>query len=285
LHGSVADRKLKGILFMPLVLHHIRPHIATRVIADIETLLSGRHAQELRRLLEQRGVLVFPRIHLTDMQQLAFARTLGGVIEQGDGGIFKVTLDRRQNEMAAYLLGTVLWHIDGWGDDVPTRASLLSAWQTSPVGGQTEFANAYAAYEGLTEERRKQLDAMRIVHTMEATLRDVFPDATEADRADWAAFAKRIHPLVWTHRSGRKSLVLGSSASHIVGLPEDESRAIIDDLLAWTTQPDFVYRHEWDVGDLVIWDNTGVMHRVEAYPEDSGRMMHRTTLVGEEPLI
>lgn len=119
---------------------------------------------------------------------------------------------------------------------------------------------------------------------MVATQRDVFPNATSEQRAAWARFPDKIHPLVWTHRSGRKSLVLGSSASHIVDMDIEEGRALLDELLAWATQPKFVYRHEWPMGDLVIWDNTGCMHRVEAYPPDSGRMMHRTTLIGEEAI-
>jgi alpha-ketoglutarate-dependent taurine dioxygenase len=109
---------------MALELRDIRPKIATEVIADAETLLSGRYAPKLRELLEQRGVLVFPRIGLSDQQQLAFARTLGPVIEQGDGGIFKVTLDPNLNEMAAYLQGTVLWHIDGWGDHTKGQVAI-----------------------------------------------------------------------------------------------------------------------------------------------------------------
>jgi alpha-ketoglutarate-dependent taurine dioxygenase len=119
---------------------------------------------------------------------------------------------------------------------------------------------------------------------MEATQRDVFPNPTPELKAAWARFPEKIHPLVWTHRSGRKSLVLGSSTTRIVGMEGEEGRALLNELQAWATQPKFVYRHEWAVGDLVIWDNTGVMHRVEPYPPDSGRMMHRTTLVGEEAI-
>jgi alpha-ketoglutarate-dependent taurine dioxygenase len=117
---------------------------------------------------------------------------------------------------------------------------------------------------------------------MEATQRDVFPDPTPEMRAAWARHPDKVHPLVWTHRSGRRSLLLGSSTSHVVGMDEERGRALLEELLTWATQPRFVYRHEWAVGDMVIWDNTGVMHRVEPYRADSGRMMHRTTLVGEE---
>ena len=88
--------------------------------------------------------------------------------------------------------------------------------------------------------------------------------------------------LVWTHESGRKSLVIGCHASHVVGMDREESAKLLRQLLDWATQPAFIYRHEWSVGDLLIWDNTGVLHRAEPYPSDSGRMMHRTTLLGEE---
>jgi alpha-ketoglutarate-dependent taurine dioxygenase len=263
---------------------NLTPKIGVEIKSDPETLMQGSHATEIRELLEQRGVVVFPAINLTDEQQVVFARTLGGVIGQGEKGIFKVTFDIKENVMADYLRGTVLWHIDGFSDDVPTLASMLSARRISAVGGQTEFANTYAAFEDLPPERKTDLQKLRVVHTMEATQRDVFPNPTPEQKAAWARYTDKIHPLVWTHRSGRKSLVLGSSASNIVGMDLKQGRALLDELMAWSTQPGFVYRHSWTVGDLVIWDNTGCMHRVETYPANSGRMMHRTTLVGEEAI-
>jgi alpha-ketoglutarate-dependent taurine dioxygenase len=263
---------------------NITPRIGSQIDADLETLQSGRHAKEIRELLEQRGVILIRKINFTDEQQLVFARTLGGVIEQGDRGIMKISLDPKENPMADYLRGTVLWHIDGFGDDVPTLSSMLSARKISRTGGQTEFANTYAAFDDLPEARKQELQRLRVVHTMIATQRDVFPNPTAEQRAAWARFPDKVHPLVWTHRSGRKSLVLGSSASHVVGLGLEEGRALLDELMVWATQTQFVYRHEWSVGDFVMWDNTGCMHRVEAYPADSGRMMHRTTLVGEEAI-
>ncbi|MGO9932573.1 MAG: TauD/TfdA dioxygenase family protein [Steroidobacteraceae bacterium] len=264
---------------------NITPRIAAQIDSDLQTLLSGSHAREIRELLEQRGVIVIRKIDLTDAQQLAFARTLGTVIDQGVEGIMKITLDPKENPMADYLRGTVLWHIDGFGDDIPTLASMLSARRISPIGGQTEFANTYAAFDDLPQKRKAELQQLHVVHTMVATQRDVFPNPTPQQRAAWARFPDKVHPLVWTHRSGRKSLVLGSSASHVVGMDMAQGRALLDELLAWATQTKFVYRHEWSVGDFVMWDNTGCMHRVEAYPADSGRMMHRTTLVGEEAIV
>jgi alpha-ketoglutarate-dependent taurine dioxygenase len=263
---------------------NITPRIGTSIETDHATLASGTKAAEIRELLELRGILLFPKIELSDEEQLGFSRTLGDLVAQGDKGLYKVTLDSKITPTAEYLRGTVLWHFDGFSDDVPARASILTARKTSQTGGQTEFANTYAAYDDLPEDRKQALSKLRVVHTMAATQRDVFQNAPEAMQASWASFPPKTHPLVWTHRSGRKSLLLGSSADWIEGMDKAEGQALLAELHEWTVQRKFVYRHEWTVGDMVIWDNTGVLHRVEAYPDDSGRMMHRTTLVGEEPI-
>jgi alpha-ketoglutarate-dependent taurine dioxygenase len=269
---------------MSFIARELSPRIGTKIETDPATLLGGTKAAEIRELLELRGMLLFPQINLTDDEQLAFSRTLGVLVEQGDKGLYKVTLDSKITPTAEYLRGTVLWHFDGFSDDVPARASILTARKTSPIGGQTEFANTYAAYDDLPAARKEALGKLRVVHTMAATQRDVFRNAPPAMQEAWASFPPKVQPLVWTHRSGRKSLLLGSSADWIEGMDKAAGQALLAELHAWTTQPKFVYRHEWHVGDMVIWDNCGTMHRVEAYPDDSGRMMHRTTLVGEEPI-
>jgi len=263
----------------------ISPRIGSRIEVDKQTLLSGILAAELSELWELRGVLVFPQIHMNDAEQVTFARTIGSPIEQQGSLIHKVTLDPKINAKADYLRGTVLWHIDGFSDDVPAKGTILTGRKLSDIGGQTEFANTYAAYDALPDERKQALDGVKVIHTLEATQRDVFPDAPDEMRAGWALSPPKIHPLVWTHRTGRKSLMLGSGADRVVGLDKEAGRALLGELLAWSTQPQFVYRHEWQLGDMVMWDNCGTMHRVEPYPDDSGRMMHRTTLEGEEPIV
>src|SRR3546814_15279176 len=94
-------------------------------------------------------------------------------------------------------------------------------------------------------------------------------EPTEANLRYWRGIPDKAHNLVWTHKSGRKSLVIGCHASHIADMDVEEGRKLLDELLAWTTQPRFIYRHEWSVGDMLIWDNTGVLHRAEPYPADS----------------
>jgi alpha-ketoglutarate-dependent taurine dioxygenase len=100
----------------------------------------------------------------------------------------------------------------------------------------------------------------------------------------WQKSPTKACPMVWTHQSGRKSLLLGATADYVIGLPVEESRALLARLRDWATQPQYVYRHQWELRDLLIWSNTGTMHRVLEYPVDSGRLMHRTILAGEEPL-
>ena len=263
---------------------HLKPLIGSAVSADRGALLAGAYSAQLRELLEQRGVLLFRRINFDDAQQFAFAKTLGEVLPQGEKGIYKITLDKTLNATADYLHATYHWHIDGAQDKVPQLASLLSARVLSQVGGQTEFANTYAAYEHLPEDRKRLADSLRVVHSQEYIQRKMHPNPTEEQLARWRQHSEQVHPMVWTHRSGRKSLVLGLTAGRIEGKSEAESHAILEEFQTWATHPQFGYRHHWTVGDMIIWDNTGVMHRVEKYPEDSGRLLSRTTLVGEESI-
>jgi alpha-ketoglutarate-dependent taurine dioxygenase len=263
----------------------LTPEIGTEIRATRAALLSGAHAAEIRQQLERRGVVVFREVSFSDEEQLTFSETLGAVIPQGEKGVFKVTLDPKENKQAEYLKGALLWHIDGSTDDIPTRASLLSARRLSSDGGQTEFANTYAAYDALPESEKLSLAHLRVIHTIESIQRLIYPSPTTQQVEGWKTYKPKSHPLVWSHRSGRKSLVLGATASHVEGMEYAPGRALIAHLQEWSTQRRFVYQHEWKLGDLLIWDNTGTMHRVLPYAPDSGRMMHRTTLVGEEELV
>lgn len=259
------------------------PRIGAEVETDVETLLGGAMASEIRALLEERGVLAFREIHLGDEQQVAFTGTLGTIVDEGENNVYKITMDTSENAQAAYLKGAFYWHIDGTMSEVPILASILSARRLSETGGETEFANTYAAYDDLPEDEKKEIDKLRVVHSLAASQRYWRPEPTYAELSAWQARGTRTLPLVWRHRSDRKSLVLGCTAARIEGMGIEEGEALLCRLREWATRPQFVYRHEWKEGDLVIWDNTGTMHRALAYPLDSGRLMHRTKLHGEEP--
>lgn len=242
--------------------------------------------------LEDNGVLVFRGLHLDPEAQVAFCRRLGEIDHSSDGhhavpGIYPITLDTNKNASAAYLKATFDWHIDGCTPlhaECPQKASVLSAVQVADWGGETEFANSYAAYDALTDEEKDRFGSVRVVHSLEASQSRVYPDPTPEQVARWRSRPTHEHPLVWTHCSGRKSLVLGASADYIVGMDLEDGRALLADLLSRATEPDKVYSHTWSVGDTVIWDNRGVLHRAAPYDPDSQREKLRTTVLGDEPI-
>lgn len=261
---------------------NLTPRIGSEIRADVGTLLSGAYGAEIRALLESRGVIAFREINLTDQQQVAFTKTLGAIVDEGENNIYKITMDPTENDKAEYLKGAFFWHIDGTMSDTPILASIMSARRLAPTGGDTLFSNTYAAYDDLPESEKKALEKLKVVHMLEVSQRYVTPEPSYAVLQDWQRYQPHTLPLVWTHRSGRKSLVLGSTASHVEGMELREGWALLTRLRDYATQPQFVYQHRWKIGDMVIWDNTGTMHRATPYALDSGRMMHRTKLHGEE---
>jgi alpha-ketoglutarate-dependent taurine dioxygenase len=160
----------------------------------------------------------------------------------------------------------------------PPKATLLSARQVSAEGGETEFANTFAAYEALPDKEKARLEGLRAVHSVYAGVRPILDYSVTPE--NWAGGQPNTteQPLVWTHESGRKSLVLGVQMESIVGMELVEGRALINRILEWAAQPEFKYRHKWSEGDLVIWKNLGALHRVIPYDSASGRLMHRTSL-------
>jgi alpha-ketoglutarate-dependent taurine dioxygenase len=268
----------------------IKPGIGSLVLNSKDELLSGALSEDLRDLLEQRGVLIFPKIGFTDAEHVAFTKTLGTFAPEmhdgdGDDKVHPITLDESINQSATYLKGSLYWHIDGTMNKEPIRASLLSCKVPSPAGtGNTGFSNTYAAYDALPEEEKAEYDGYRARHGAWATLFFWNPEPDQELLERMQAIGDVEIPLVWKHRSGRKSLVIGNTAHTITGKNHFDSTRILNKLRNWATQEQFTYSHEWSVGDLVIWDNTGTMHRAEWYDPECGRMMSRTKLEGEEPI-
>ncbi|GAA3720332.1 TauD/TfdA dioxygenase family protein [Gordonia hankookensis] len=232
--------------------------------------------------LKWRGVLLIRGLHLDDPAQVEFSKQLGPVLAPAGKEVFVVSLDPAKSRSAEYLKGTFHWHIDDTTNDVPAKATMLTARHVAMVGGGTEFASTYAAYENLPEQDRKRYDGLRVVHTFEASQRLVHPDPTDEQLAAWRTLPSHESALVWQRRDGRRSLVIGATADHIVGMRPEESRELLDELLAWSTQERFSYVHEWEKDDVVIWDNTGMLHRALPYDPSSERTMHRTTIAGDE---
>ncbi|OHV39152.1 MULTISPECIES: TauD/TfdA dioxygenase family protein [Pseudofrankia] len=254
-------------------------------------LLDPAVAADTLAALDERGVVIFREANVTDDELVALSRLLGDVVPPARGAVEghpevqAITRDASKSKMAAYREATFWWHFDGATDTVPDKCTLLTAREIShDDDGDTEFANVYAAYDALPDDEKAGLAGVRVVHSFAASQLRVYPSPSERERASWDRIPSREHPLVWHRRSGRRSLLLGATAGEVVGRPADEGESLLDRLLTWAAQPQFVVRHKWRRGDLVIWDNTGMLHRALPYGETSSRLMHRTSIAGDEAI-
>jgi len=278
---------------MTVTVEPIKPLIGGIIRVDKAHLCDEDVMITIRTALEERGVLVFPQIGLNEQEQRDFTDRLGGGrqrsivkvpgYDDGEEDVYKITLDKNLNVEPDFVLGTFFWHIDGvMIDNILPKAGVLTARQLPASGGSTEFANLYAAYEKLPEDEKAELEGVTAIHTIEAALRPAF-GSTPKDRADhYQTISPPIEaPVVWTHEDGRKSLIVGGHADGLVGWPGPHGRSILIRLNQWAAQPDFVYTHNWQVDDLLVWNNEGLMHRVVPYT-DEGRVMHRTQVAGDQ---
>jgi alpha-ketoglutarate-dependent 2,4-dichlorophenoxyacetate dioxygenase len=270
---------------MALQFRRLHPHFAAEVgSVDLRQVHDATTLAEIRTGMDTYAVLVFRDQPFTDEQQIAFAQRLDGELHTKTGtaalGLNRLgndaladisNLDARgdiaklDHRRRAYGLGNRLWHTDASFQDPPGRYSMLSAKVIPPVGADTEYADMRAAYDALPTDMKTRLDGLRVHHSIaysRQTLGFEF-SPEEAGRLEGA-----VHPLVRTiPRSHRRSLYLASHASRIVDWPLPEGRLLLRDLIEHATQPEFVYRHAWRVGDLVIWDNRATMHRARPFDD------------------
>jgi alpha-ketoglutarate-dependent 2,4-dichlorophenoxyacetate dioxygenase len=264
---------------------------------DITKPLTREQAAEIEKGMDQFGVMVFHDQRLSDETQMAFSRNFGELElashnlretkEQRLGAHINdiSNLDANNNVLARdnrrrlFSLGTRLWHSDSSFKVVPAKYSLLSARVIPSTGGNTEFADMRAAYDALDDETKAECEGLVCEHSQLFSRAQIgFGDFTEDERLQFASVQQR---LIRRHPStGRKSLYLASHAGTIVGWPVPEARAFLRDLIEHATQRKFVYSHEWQQFDLVIWDNQATMHRARPFDATQPRDMHRTTVAG-----
>lgn len=275
---------------MNLKVEVLKPAIGAIVHVDRASILDKALGPKCIELIEQHGVVVFPRVGLSDEEQQRFTENLGASVsfttnapggDKAGAGGYNITLDPKINNEPEYVQGTFFWHLDGMpmANIAPPKASVLSCRKKSPTGGQTQFASTFAAYDALSDEDKAEYAKLTVVHSLVAGVREV-KDAAGLQPHMRDRRAER--PLVWTYPSGRKALLIGYTADEVVGMPRAEGRALLMRLLEWAAQPAFSYSHQWQEGDLVVWDNCGALHRVIPYAKDSGRLMHRTSVAGIE---
>jgi len=283
-----------------IIVRPLHPHIGAEIRgADLTRPVPPDDLAAIDAAFLRHAVLVFPRQPLSDEQQIVFSQHFGPLETSPDyAGSKKSRLMRREisdisnldaegqvmsaeDKRLLFNRGNQLWHTDSSFKFVPARCSLLSAREIPPEGGETEFADLRAAYDALPEERQRKLDGLVAEHSIFRSRALIgFTEFNEEIRSELPPVPQLI---VRRHAgSGRKTLYLASHASHIVGWPVEEGRRLIEELIAFATEPRFVYRHRWRVGDLVMWDDRCTMHRGRPYDDTRYRRdMHRTTVSDE----
>jgi alpha-ketoglutarate-dependent taurine dioxygenase len=260
----------------------LSPRVGSEIQADRKALLAGEYSKQIEKLLVERSALVFRELFLSNEEQLQLAKSIGKVVPLGEDGVSKISLDPTVSDTADYTRGAFFWHIDGANDVYPAKATMLTAKVLSDEGGDTLICNTYAAYEDLPESEKQELKEVKVRHALEATQRLVHPQPTAKELARWRTRPSQTHPLVWRHQHGGNSLLVGATCLYVHDMSPEDSAMLLCRLQDFATQEKFVYRHKWRVGDFLLWDNTGTMHRADTYALDSKRLMNRTTLHGEE---
>ena len=252
----------------------------------------------------EHAVLVFPGQAITDEQQLAFSRWFGPLetsirrLRPGHQSYNRLDLHisdisnltetnalmRQDDRRRQGQLANQLWHTDSSFKPVPARYSLLSARVVPKTGGETEFVDLRAAYDGLPAELKAEIEDLVAEHWYLYSRGLIgFTDFSAEERAGLEPVPQvlvRVHP-----GSRRKTLYLASHAEHIIGMPVPEGRLLLRDLMDHATRPHLVYRHRWTVGDLVMWDDRCTMHRGRPWDLREVRDMHRTTVSDERSTL
>jgi alpha-ketoglutarate-dependent 2,4-dichlorophenoxyacetate dioxygenase len=245
---------------------------------DLSKPLAPTEISEVKDAFTKYAVLIFPDQHLSQDQHLDFARYFGP-LETTIALFRKDSKLRVRKEFAdvsnldpenevwgkdsrqrMFQMGNRLWHTDSSFKRLPARASLLYALTIPPIGGHTEFADERAAYDALPEATKKRIDPLVAEHSIfNSRARLGFSNFSDEERHGMPPVPQVLVRTI--PESGRKSLYLASHAGRVLGLPEPESRTLIDELVAHATKRQFVYTHRWRARDLIIWDDRCTMHR------------------------
>jgi alpha-ketoglutarate-dependent 2,4-dichlorophenoxyacetate dioxygenase len=274
----------------------LNPYFAAQVTSqiDLRTVHDADTLAQIRSAMDEYVVLVFHDQPFRDAEQIAFAQrfdgelhaktgvsaiqksrlgneALGDISNLDENGEVLQTGDRRR----MYALGNRLWHTDASFQDPPGRYSMLSARVIPPVAADTEYADMRAAYDALPEAMKEQLASLRAHHSIAHSRQTL---GFEFSKDEQEILKGAVHPLIRTLPYGRKSLYVAAHASRIIDWPVPEGRLLLRDLIEHATQPQFVYRHQWRVGDFVIWDNRATMHRGRPFEDTKYRReLRRTT--------
>lgn len=268
---------------------------------DMASPLDDATRDELLEAWMRYLVLVFPEQHITDEQHVAFTRYLGEpeifhqsiIKSERVREIFRVSNVDEQGQLMPPDHPTVrqlslaqLWHTDSSYRAMPCTGALLHGVEVSRTGGETEFVNMYLVYEALPEQMKRQLEGRKArhdfgyMHVLQPQLKPLTAEERAAMPPAWQPMV-RVHPV-----TKRKSLYISPIYNdEVEGMSPEEGRKLVEDLAAFAGERRFVYRHRWETDDVVMWDNRCTIHQVTAFDPRERRVMHRTTIVGDSPVI
>jgi alpha-ketoglutarate-dependent 2,4-dichlorophenoxyacetate dioxygenase len=264
---------------MAITIYPVTPRFAAEIgDVDLSRAIEPSDIGAIKEAFAQYAVLIFPDQHLSQDQHLDFAKHFGPLettialyrkdqplrVRKEFADVSNLSPDNevwgKDSRQRMFQLGNRLWHTDSSFKRLPARASLLYARTIPPIGGHTEFADERAAYDALPEDFKRRLNTLVAEHSIfNSRARLGFTEFSDEERQGMPPVPQVVVRTI--PESGRKSLYLASHAGRIFGMPEQDGRILIDELVAHATQRQFVYTHRWRVHDLVIWDNRSTMHR------------------------
>jgi len=280
---------------MSIDVRPLAPKIGADVLGvDLAAPISDDDFERLYQAWLEHTILLFRGQRMTPAQQVAFTRRFG---ELEHHTLPEYTLPEQPE---VFVLSNVVeegrpvgaqksgrhWHSDSQFLEAPSKGSLLYARKVPPERGETLFANMYAAYEALPETTRRRIEGRRILVSRVKAWPISYPERPPLNEEQKAKLPDVVHPLVRTHpETGRRSLFIGGNVVwEILDMAFEEGRALLQELRAFATRPEFVYAHHWQVGDAILWDNRCTLHCATPFDETRyERLMHRTTIAGDVP--
>jgi alpha-ketoglutarate-dependent 2,4-dichlorophenoxyacetate dioxygenase len=264
---------------MAITIYPVTPDFAAEIgDVDLSRTIEPSDVDAIKQAFAKYAVLIFPDQHLSQDQHLDFAKHFGPLettialyrkdqplrVRKEFADVSNLSPDNKvwgkDSRHRMFQLGNRLWHTDSSFKRLPARASLLYARSIPPLGGHTEFADERAAYDALSDEMKRRLGSLVAEHSIfNSRARLGFTEFSDEERQGMPPVSQVVVRTI--PESDRKSLYLASHAGRIFGMPDQEGRALIEELVAHATQRQFVYTHRWRVHDLVIWDNRSTMHR------------------------
>ena len=286
---------------MTLETRRLHPRVGVEILGVDVTKVSEAVFGDIVEAFEEHSVLLFRDQRLSDDEQIAFSRRFGPLetslrtitslakVAPEVSNLANVDAEDRLipagDKRNLFNAGNQMWHTDSSFKRVPAHASLLSAREVPPEGGETEFASTRVAYATLPEATQRFLEGKVAIHSFVYSRGLVSDGLLPPDHAAQVPPVPQL--LVRANpRHGCKAYFVGSHACEIVGMTTDEARALLRELLERATRPEVVYTHRWRPGDLVMWDNRCVLHRGRPWDESAyRRVMHRTTVAGDGPTV